>query len=155
MSAQALPATLTPPLSGREAVADALYRCVYAFDTADDELLKSSLAIDAVFDLKGTIFDGFDAIYSQCYSLVSKMDTTHFVTNLRINITEEDSKAQLTCTSLAQHFNDGEGLKAGSDFKLNGGFYYMDLVKDSGDGLWKIKHWTLRSVWREGDLNFA
>lgn len=154
MSLPTLPATLSPPLSGRDAVADALYRCIFAFDTANDVLLKSSLATDAVFDLNGNIMTGFDTIYSQCYSRVSKMDTSHHITNLRINITDEDSKAELTCTALSQHYNDGEGFKTDSAFKLVGGFYYMDLAKNSGDGLWKIKNWTLRAVWGQGDPDF-
>ena len=88
--------TLTPPLSGRDAVADALYRCIIGMDTANDALFKSSFTADAIFDLNGTIIDGFDAINSQCYDIVAKLDTGHYVSNLRINITDDDSKAQLT-----------------------------------------------------------
>ncbi|KGO75581.1 hypothetical protein PITC_098640 [Penicillium italicum] len=150
MSIPALPASLTPALSDREAVADALYRGVIAFDTADDALFKSALTEDAVLVLNGTVMEGYDAIYSQCYANVSKMDTTHFLTNMRINITEE-SKAQVSCSALAQHYRDGEGMKPGSDFLLAGGLYTVELVKDAGDGLWKIKHWTLKTTWGQGD----
>lgn len=151
MSVPALPATLTPALSGREAVADALYRCVIAFDTADDALFKSALTTDAVLNLNGTIMEGYDTIYSQCYANIAKMDTNHFLTNMRINIIDGDSKAQVTCSALSQHYRGGEGMNHGSNFLFAGGLYWVELVKDSRDGLWKIKHWTLKSTWGRGD----
>ncbi|KAK4861714.1 hypothetical protein LT330_003749 [Penicillium expansum] len=150
MVASALPASLTPALSDRDAVADALYRGVVAFDTADDALFKSALTDDAVLVLNGTVMEGYDAIYSQCYANIAKLDTNHFLTNMRINITEE-SKAQVSCSALSQHYREGEGMKPDSDFLLAGGFYAVELVKDAGDGLWKIKHWTLKTTWGQGD----
>ncbi|WBW71001.1 SnoaL-like domain [Schizosaccharomyces osmophilus] len=151
MSVPALPAILTPALSGRDAVADALYRSVMALDTADDALFKSAFTTDAVLDVNGTIMEGYDAIYSQCYAMLTKLDTNHFLSNMRINIIEGDSKAQVTCSALSQHYRGGEGMNPGSDFLLAGGLYWVELVKDSGDGLWKMKHWTLKSTWGQGD----
>ncbi|EED13338.1 conserved hypothetical protein [Talaromyces stipitatus ATCC 10500] len=133
-----LPAALTPVLSGREAIIDALYRCVSAF------------ADDAVFDLNGTIMDGIDAINAQCFASISKMDTTHYLTNIRINILD-GSKAEVTCTALAQHYHGGEGMKAGAIPLLAGSFYWVDLVRDAGDGLWKVKKWKLKTSWGQGD----
>ncbi|CAI7634725.1 unnamed protein product [Penicillium viridicatum] len=135
MAAPALPASLTPALSDRDAIANALYRGVNAFDTADEILFQSALIEDAVLVLNSTVIEGYDAIYSGCYANIAKMDTNHFLTNMRINITEE-SKAQ--------------GMKPGSDFLLAGGLYAVELVKDAGDGLWKIKHWTLKTTWAQG-----
>ncbi|WBW70717.1 SnoaL-like domain [Schizosaccharomyces osmophilus] len=123
MSVPALPATLTPALSGRDAVADALYRSVMALDTADDALFKSAFTTDAVLDVNGTIMEGYDAIYSQCYAMLTKFDTNHFLSNMRINIIEGDSKAQVTCSALSQHYRGGEGMNPGSDFLLAGGLY--------------------------------
>lgn len=150
MAAPALPASLTPALSDRDAIADALYRGVIAFDTADEVLFKSALTEDAVLVLNGTVMEGYEAIYSGCYVNISKMDTNHFLTNMRINITEE-SKAQVSCSALSQHYRGGEGMTPGSDFLLAGGLYAVELVKDAGDGLWKIKHWTLKTTWGQGD----
>lgn len=150
MAAPALPASLTPALSDRDAIADALYRGVNAFDTADEVLFKSALTEDAVLVLNGTVMEGYDAIYSGSYVNIAKMDTNHFLTNLRINITGE-SKAQVSCSALSQHYRGGEGMKPGADFLLAGGLYAVELVKDAGDGLWKIKHWTLKTTWAQGD----
>jgi hypothetical protein len=94
MTIPSLPANLKPDLSGREAIADAVYRCVTSFDTEDEALFKSAFTSDAVFELNGTVMNGLEAIHAQCYGSVSKLDTTHFLTNLRINILEEDSKAR-------------------------------------------------------------
>lgn len=38
-----LPTTLTPALSSREAIADAIYRCVLGLDTNDSALFDSAL----------------------------------------------------------------------------------------------------------------
>lgn len=151
MSVPSLPATLSPPLTGRDAVADALYRCVLGFDTADDALFKTAFTSNAVFVLNGTVMNGFDTIVSQCYANISKMDTNHFLTNVRINITDDDSKAQVSCSALAQHFRPEEGMKAGAVPLLAGALYWLELIKDSSDGLWKIKHWTMKTTWAQGD----
>ncbi|KAJ5108263.1 hypothetical protein N7456_004938 [Penicillium angulare] len=151
MSIPALPASLSPSLSGRDAVADALYRCVIGLDTADEALFKSAFTTDAVFDINGTVMDGLEAIISQCYINIAKMDTNHFLSNIRINITDEDSKAQVTCSALAQHYRGGEGMQPGSVPLLAGSLYWVELVHDSADGLWKVKHWTLKSNWGQGD----
>ncbi|KAJ5280634.1 hypothetical protein N7478_006006 [Penicillium angulare] len=151
MSIPALPVSLSPPLSGRDAVADALYRCVIGLDTADEALFKSAFTIDAVFDINGTIMNGLEAIMSECYVNIAKMDTNHFLSNIRINIMDGDSKAQVTCSALAQHYRGGEGMKPGSEPLLAGSLYWVELVNDSADGLWKVKHWTLKSSWGQGD----
>ncbi|OQD73224.1 hypothetical protein PENDEC_c016G02484 [Penicillium decumbens] len=151
MSIPSLPVTQTPALGGREAIADAVYRCVLAFDTDNETLFKSAFTSDAIFELNGTIMNGLDAIVTQCYASVSKMDTTHFINNLRINILDGDSKAEVTCSALAQHYRGGEGMKPDAVPLLAGALYWMDLVKDAGDGLWKIKHWKLKSTWGQGD----
>ena len=149
MSIKSLPAVLSPSLTDREAVADALYRCVGGLDTADSALFNSAFTGDAVFDLNGTIMDGLDAINEQCYASVSKLDTTHFLTNVRINVV--DDKAEVTCSALAQHYRPGQGMQAGASRMLAGSLYWVDLVKDGTDGLWKMKYWKLKPTWGEGD----
>jgi hypothetical protein len=129
MSIPSLPATLTPALSDREAVADAIYRAVVAFDTDDLNLLKSSVTSDIVFDLNGTIMDGFDAMHTQCFASVSKMGTTHLTSNLRVNVPDGASKAEVTCSVVAQHYRGGEGMKPGAVPLLAGSLYWVELSK--------------------------
>lgn len=150
-SIPSLPTTLTPPLVGREAIADAVYRCVMGLDTNDLPLFQSAFTNDAIFDLNGTIMAGFDAINAQCFASISNMDTNHFITNLRINLVDQDSKVQVTCSALAQHYRGGEGMKPNATQLLAGSLYWLDMVKDAGDGLWKIKKLVLKSTWGQGD----
>ena len=151
MSIPSLPATLTPALSGREAIADAVYRCLVAIDTDNPSLFKSSFTNDAIFELNGTTMNGFDEINEQCYASISKLDTNHYLSNLRINILDGDSKAEMTCSALAQHYHSREGMKPDTVPLLAGSFYWLELVKDESDGLWKIKHWKLKANWGQGD----
>lgn len=136
-------------LGDRESVTDALYRSVTAFDLADQTLLESALTRDCVFDLDGFILNGLDEIIRKCYLPVSKLDTTHFTTNTRVHFLDGYT-AQLTCSTLAQHFPAGQGRSANSQHFLGGTMYWIDLRKDPA-GVWKISRWKLRVVWSQGD----
>ncbi|EFX05345.1 hypothetical protein CMQ_3414 [Grosmannia clavigera kw1407] len=151
MSFSSLPATLSPALSGREAIADAIYRCVIAYDTDDLALFESSFTSDAIFEVNGKIMNGLEAIKTQSFVPVSKMDTNHFISNIRINVIDPDSKAQVTCSALAQHYRSGEGMKPGAVSLLAGSLYWADVTKDVGDEIWRIKHIKLNSTWIQGD----
>lgn len=52
---------------------------------------------------------------------------------------------------LAQHYRAGTGRETGASRYLTGGLYLMDLIKDDTEGLWKIKHFKIKTVWAEGD----
>lgn len=148
----ALPATISPPLTGREAVQDALYRCVVAFDTSDVDLLNSAFTIDAKFKLNDFVMDGLEAIRSQSFDRISKLETTHFVTNTRVNLNDDGKTASMTASVLAQHYRPGTGNSETGDAPrlLTGALYRLDLVKEEDSGLWKIKVWEMKSVWQEG-----
>ncbi|SCU89998.1 LAMI_0E00122g1_1 [Lachancea mirantina] len=151
MPISSLPATLNPALSGREAVLDALYRYLLAFDINDKALFESAFTEDAVFVMDGTVMDGRDAVKAQTFDVLSKLETTHFLTNPRINILDGDMNAELTCSALAQHYRQGEGKGGSATPLLAGSLYHADLVKSKEDGLWKIKRLDLNVVWGQGD----
>lgn len=144
-----LPAALSPPLSDRDAVADAIYRAVYGIDLNDAKLYNSAFTPDGILDLNGTVAD----IHTNCFDRVAKLNTTHFVTNLRINISEGGTcnKAQAIASFLAQHYPAGKGMEDDTRRLLAGGLYYVDAVRDESDGLWKIESFKVRTTWREGD----
>ena len=147
----ALPASL-PSLGVREAITDAIYRCVLGLDTDDKALFDSAFTPDASFDLNGKVMSGLDAIHTGCYDPISRLDTTHFISNVRVNVREDgDSTASMTASALAQHYRHKQGTEPGATRFLTGGLYFLELVKDGQDGLWKIKHWKLQPVWTEGD----
>ncbi|KAE8374908.1 hypothetical protein BDV26DRAFT_299983 [Aspergillus bertholletiae] len=144
------PITLSS-LTTREAITDTLYRCVTGFDTADTALFDSAFTKDAIFDLNGRLLEGLESIHKDCYDKVSKMDTIHHISNVRVNMKEGESKASLTASALAQHYRLGEGLQSGTPYLLAGSLYSLDVVRDDEDGLWKITHWKLKIIWAEGD----
>ncbi|KAK9323677.1 hypothetical protein V1517DRAFT_88767 [Lipomyces orientalis] len=146
----ALPSAL-PSLSVREAITDALYRGVIGLDTADVALFDSAFTEDAILDINGNVLDGLEAIHTGCYDFIAKLDTTHFITNVRVDVKDGESTASLTASVLAQHYRHKQGREPGATCLMTGGLYFVDCVKDDQDGLWKITHWKLQSIWTEGD----
>ncbi|KAB8260272.1 hypothetical protein BDV32DRAFT_149501 [Aspergillus pseudonomiae] len=142
-----------PSLSFREAIADALHRAVLAFDIADSALLNSALTPDAILDLDGYTMNGLDEIYRQCYDRVSKLDTTHFVSNGRVDVIEGASVASMTASVLSQHYRPGTGKVPGAEYLMAGSLYSLDLVRDDTEGLWKIKRWNMKVIWTMGDAS--
>ncbi|KAE8137982.1 hypothetical protein BDV38DRAFT_282591 [Aspergillus pseudotamarii] len=143
--------TKLPTLTTREAITDTLYRCVGGLDTADTALFDSAFTKDATFDLNGRLLESLDSIHKDCYDKISKLDTIHYMSNVRVNVKDGEEKGSLTASALAQHYRPGEGIQSGTKYFLAGSFYEMDVVRDEGDGLWKIRHWKLKIVWAEGD----
>lgn len=150
---------------GREAVADALYRCVMAFDTTDAALFDSSFMLDGVLEVNGRAMEGLPEIHATGLALIFKVDTTHLVTNVRINMrtgttkagagagaVEEENKASLTATVLAQHFAGGKGMEPGQKSLMSGSLYRAELAKDM-NGLWKFTHLQIKSTWVQGDYS--
>ncbi|KAH8432796.1 nuclear transport factor 2 family protein [Aspergillus melleus] len=147
-----LPASLTPALTGRDAIADALYRCVIGFDTGDTALFDSAFLLDSTFEINGRVLSGLPEIHTGCFDPISKLDTTHFISNIRINIEDNGTEASLTASSIAQHYRAGKGMEADQPRLLGGSLYYVDLVKREEDGgLWRIKAIKINSTWVEGD----
>ncbi|KAF2722936.1 hypothetical protein K431DRAFT_283442 [Polychaeton citri CBS 116435] len=139
-------------LSDREAITDALFRCVNAFDNADDALLESSFTKDGKFTMAGNTTQGLDVIKEAVYNRVSKMDTTHLVTNIRIDVEDGATTATGSATAVAYHYRPGTGCEPGAPRFVSGSQYYMDFVKLES-GLWKACEWELKLIWTEGDYS--
>ena len=139
-------------LNTREAITDVLYRCIAAWDHNDRELLKSSMLEDATFSISGQgSITGIDTIIEGSLNRVGPLDTLHQITNIRIDVKEGASTASLLANAVAHHYRTGEGVDSASQGLVSGGFYNVDLVKDSNDGSWKIKQFELKLVWTQGD----
>lgn len=152
MSLPALPASL-PDLSGQAAVVDALYRAVIGLDTNDAELFNSAFTDEAVAEVNGHALNGRDYINGGMFQRIGPLNTTHFITNVRVKVEEGGAKASLTASALAQHYRPGEGYQ-GEQNLLTGALYYLDLVKDS-DGLWKSATFKMKTSWAQGDRSIA
>ncbi|TVY44842.1 hypothetical protein LCER1_G008920, partial [Lachnellula cervina] len=145
--------------TSREAVTDALHRCVLAFDTADTALFDSSFMPNGVFEVNGRAMEGRSAIHATGLALIFSLDTTHLVSNVRVDMktgpaVEEGNEASLTATVLSQHFAGGMGMGMEPDQKnlMGGSLYRAELIRDV-DGLWKFKHLLIKSTWVQGDYS--
>lgn len=156
-----LPAQLSPAPNDREAVVDAIARCVCGMDAADNALFRSAFTEDAVFDLNGKQLKGIDEISANTYDNVSQLDTTHMTSNVRTTFSSDGLSATTTAHGLAHHYPAGKGLAMENDGNTQrlvvGSMYSIDLVKVEGDAasgqgpLWKVKVWRLKSIWTQGD----
>lgn len=143
-------------LSTREQLIDLVQRAVLAFDEYDKELFKSCWPSSEAEQEKivvvfaGTTYNGLKELTEKSFDVVGPMDTQHFPSGFRIEVEEGASTAKIFCNALAQHFRAGEGFKPGADHFLAGTVYDIDAVKEA-DGQWKVKSWTLRVRWAQGN----
>ncbi|KAL3488400.1 SnoaL-like domain-containing protein [Aspergillus germanicus] len=153
-----LPAHLSPGLTRREAITDAITRFLVGLDTSNKSLFESSFTSTASLTINGNTIEGLDAIITECYDVIGKLDTTHFLTNVRIHVDEGGRTAGVTASALSQHYRAGEGLVGGKEALLVGSLYWVEVVRDEAEGdndgegeFWKIQHFTLKSTWAEGE----
>ncbi|KAF4626146.1 hypothetical protein G7Y89_g12015 [Cudoniella acicularis] len=146
-----LPHALTS-LTEREAITDALYRAIIGFDNNDITIFNSAFSgQDVVFEFNGKVVSGLDTIRTQFLDAVGPMDTTHTVSNVRVEVKDGASTAALTAYVLAQHCRPGEGQDPEGPKYLGASNYYVDVGKDKSDGVWKIQKTTAKTIWRQGD----
>lgn len=140
-----------PSLTPREAVADTLHRCIAGIDDDNRELWESCCLKneDISIVIRDTTIKGWTAINEYITSKIMPLRTTHFVTNVRVNLTGEET-ASMTAHALAYHIRPEDAFKPENTSYTTAGLYFMDLVKDKTDGLWKISKWTMKLQWTEG-----
>lgn len=146
------PTVLNPPLSDREAVADAAHRALLGVDTNDAALFESALTEDASLIISGKTTQGRAAIVSDIFGKISRLDTTHHLSNVRIDIDKSGARAVMTGHVLAQHYRGGQGTDPTAARYLAGGLYFLDVVKDEAGGTWRVKEWEIRITWNEGEV---
>ncbi|KAI0471367.1 hypothetical protein F4859DRAFT_485434 [Xylaria cf. heliscus] len=152
MAFPALPAAL-PGLTDREAIADTLYRAVLAFDHGDEALLRSAISEDITVESVGSpTGSGIATIKAAVFDRVAySLDTTHFISNIRVSVESGATTAQVSCSALAQHVRKGKGREPGPHRYTTGAMYLCDVVKEEASGLWKIKTWKANIMWTDGD----
>ncbi|CAK3849213.1 Hypothetical predicted protein [Lecanosticta acicola] len=143
-------------LTPKEAVADALYRACNSYDTQDLALHDSAFvnSPESFVSLDDTVMRGFESI-RMVFHMVAPLDTSHMATTPRVQIHEGGKTAHMTATILSQHFKAGEGKEPTPGveraFLTGGALYDLDLELDETDALWKIKHFRIKALWRQGD----
>lgn len=146
--------SLTNEAADKLAVVDALYRFAAGIDLRDKSLLSSALAENAVSDFRPAaakagfeypVIEGRDIIVAALTASLSKLDTTHSVTNPRVTINGDT--ARLDALVEAQHVSRDDHTLS----YLMKNRYDVELVR-MGDG-WVITRNTVDNVWRSGDIS--
>jgi hypothetical protein len=139
-------------LSPREAVADALYRCVTGIDDHDQAVFESAClkSDDISFAAGERVVKGWDAINEYISTKIMTLKTLHCITNVRVNLKGPDT-AYMTAHAIAYHYNTEDAFKPEGKPFTTAGLYFIDVVRDASDGLWKINHWQLKLKWTDGD----
>lgn len=138
-------------LSAREGVADALYRCVAAFDLNDSELLRTAWLDDqdVFFDMDGKTKTGIDGIIDSLFASIGSLDTQHMISNVRVHFLDGSKSAFVTAYGQATHHKPGEGLDPRSQALTSGSQYFVDVVQEpvavygrSRSGVCTLCGWT-------------
>jgi hypothetical protein len=121
----------------RYEIADALHRFAFGLDHGDAGSLSSALSEDCVLDFRPAgkklalgfpKLTGRQAIVESLIPLLGPLDTSHTVSNLQIEVSEDT--ATLYCYVMAQHFMPREGSHLGSENALLMNRYDCELARD-------------------------
>ncbi|MQA79990.1 MAG: nuclear transport factor 2 family protein [Streptosporangiales bacterium] len=148
--------TTRPDITQASAVVDALLRFGLAqdrrYDAGARELFESAFTEDAVLDFRAAaakcgievpLMTGRDMITSIIMDPGTHIDTTHVVTNTRVQI--DDGIASFTALVEAQHLPTGDH----SRHALLKNMYAVHARRD--DKLWRMSEVSIDCVWFTGD----
>lgn len=144
--------TNTTETADKLAVVDTLYRFAAGIDLRDRELLASAFVEDAVSDFRPAaakagfeypVLEGRDLIVAALSDSLSRIDTTHSVSNPRVIV--EGDTARLEAIVEAQHLPEHDH----SRHYLMKNRYDVELVRRGA--IWQIQRVTVDNVWRTGD----
>jgi hypothetical protein len=139
-------------LTNQVEILDALYRFAAGQDLRDKELFRSAWTTDAVLDFVQPAarlgvqlppFTGGDAITDAIMGSLSGLDTTHTVTNPRIEV--QEGTAQLMALVEAQHLPRQDHSRN----LLLKNIYHCEVVLEQGE--WRIRRMRIENVWMRGD----
>ncbi|KAL4865187.1 hypothetical protein BDV12DRAFT_175041 [Aspergillus spectabilis] len=145
-----LPAKLVgPPLSDREAIADACYRAFLSIDQCNEELLKSAVTEDVYTDIADKVCNGYDELRNKVWTNVSnRLDTVHYLTNMRISI-DTETTARVTFSAMHVHCVLGKGYEQEVPKFTTGALYDCEAVRV--EDAWKLSVMVSSHVWATGE----
>jgi hypothetical protein len=138
----------------RTDILDALYRFAAGQDLKDWELFASAFTDDAQLDFTQParrlgqtidVFRGREAILSTVSSTLSALQTTHTVSNERIELTGDT--ATMFALVEAQHLRANDH----SRYLLLKNFYWLDLRRSNNN--WRIASMRIENVWLMGEAS--
>jgi hypothetical protein len=142
----------TARLEDRVEIVDALNRFAAGQDLRDPALLASAFAPEASLDFTQPaarfgvdlpVFQGRETIVSSIQAALAELDTTHTVTNTRVEL--EGDTASLFALVEAQHLSRANHAR----HLLLKNFYWVSLRR-AGDG-WVITRMRIENAWHLGD----
>jgi 3-phenylpropionate/cinnamic acid dioxygenase small subunit len=140
----------------RYEIADALHRYAFGLDHGDADALASAFTEDCVFDFRPAgkkleldfaKLTGRQAIVDTLIPLLGPLDTSHTVSNVQIEIS--DDSATLYAYVMSQHFMPRQGSCRGSENALLMNRYDCELVRDGQK--WRFKRVTIDNTWAQGN----
>jgi hypothetical protein len=140
----------------RHEIADALHRFAFGLDHGDADSLSSALTEDCVLDFRPAgkklsldfpKLTGRQAIVDALIPLLGPLDTSHAVSNLQIEIS--DDSATLYAYVMAQHFMPRQGPRPESENALLMNRYDCELVQDGAK--WRFKRMVIDNAWAQGN----
>ncbi|KAF2627693.1 hypothetical protein BU25DRAFT_410831 [Macroventuria anomochaeta] len=139
-------------LNPREAVTDALHRCILGIDSNNRDLFKSACLANEEMTFVGGGFtvEGWIAI-KELFERIFVLVTTHITSNIRVEMEDGADTAFMTAHAISYHVRPDDALKLEDTSYTASSLYSIDLVKNGDDGLWKIKKWDIKVLWTTGD----
>ena len=96
--------------------------------------------------------NGTDTIVERLMGTVAPMDTTHCVTNCRVQVSGDS--AELAAYAIAQHFFAGKGPDPTKNgYCVMGNRYTAAAASRAEGGLWRLREITVDCTWCHGDEN--
>ncbi|EPE35066.1 NTF2-like protein [Glarea lozoyensis ATCC 20868] len=141
-------------ITPREAIADALLRCFIGIDHNDAAVFKSAFAGEDIYLSHSSMpkpFTSLSALTAGMFTRVGPLDTTHMLSNVRIDYEKDEDTANMTAYALCQHAPPGQGKQPDGPKYTTGVAYTVGVVRNKEDGLWKISKAVLEVVWTQGD----
>src|SRR5947199_3923915 len=147
---------LAQPACDRYEIADALHRYAFGLDHGDADALASAFTEDCVFDFRPAgkkleldfaKLTGRQAIVDTLIPLLGPLDTSHTVSNVQIEIS--DDSTTLYAYVMSQHFMPRQGCRRGSENALLMNRYDCELGRDGQK--WRCKRVTMDSASPEGN----
>jgi hypothetical protein len=141
-------------LADKAEVADALLRFANGMDTDNAELIRSAFTTDAVTDfgpaadklgMQFPLLEGQDMITQGLGGFAAGLDTSHSVTNVRVEFTGDDTASAYALVE-AQHLPVGVRDR----HMLMKNRYSIDARRDGG--VWRISRMTIDNIWADGDI---
>ena len=144
-------------VTDRTEITDALYRYAAGLDLGDAAVLESALTEDAVVDLTSAtaklgldfpVLAPRDVVVSALSSAVGPLDTSHSITNIRIDIAGDT--AAVRCYAQANHFLPGDGPRPHrTRHALMMNRYDAEMARDGER--WRIRRLLIDCAWFDGD----